>query len=75
MQDEPTPEAIQIFGAPDKLIPKFATKVGAAKADSIFVITFISELTGEQAQMVERVAIPEKLVDDLIKLIQDLKEK
>jgi len=71
---EPTPAAMQVMSEPAKLIPKLVTKIGAAKAGSAYILSFISELTGESAQMIDRVAIDEKTVESLIELLNNLKE-
>lgn len=71
--DEPQ-ESLQVFAEPGKLIPKLATKVGVAKAGNNYIISFVSDLTGEQAQMIDRIALPDALVDDLMGLINKLKE-
>jgi hypothetical protein len=68
------PEPIQVMSASEKLIPKFATKIGTAKAGSSVILSFISELPGETAQMIERISLDGKTVDDLIELLISLRE-
>ena len=72
--DAPVPEPIQVMSEPAKLIPKYATKVGAAKAGNSFILSFISELADEGAQMIERVVLDVQTVDGLIEILNNLKE-
>lgn len=69
-----TPAPIPVISEPAKLVPKYATKVGAAKAGNSFILSFISELTGESAQMIERIALDKEAIDGLIEILNTLRE-
>jgi hypothetical protein len=71
----PKPEPTKVFSEHAKLIPKFATKIAAARAEDNYIISFVSELPDEQAQMIERIVLTEKIVDDLMELLKNLKEQ
>jgi hypothetical protein len=67
-------EPLQVLSSPEKLIAKLATKIAVARTGDSYILTFVSEIGDEQAQMIERVVIPSKTVDELIEIVKGLKE-
>ena len=67
------PQTIQVMAEPGKLVGKLATKVGLAKGGSNFIISFLSELPGEPAQIIERIVLDENNFNELIKLFETLR--
>lgn len=66
------PEELKINSEPNKIIPKLATKVAVARSSSGNVIlSFVSQLPGEDAHMVERLAIDEATARELASLIKE----
>jgi hypothetical protein len=71
---QPARETLSVMAAPGKLIPKYATKIAVAKGGSNYILSFLTALPDEQAQMIERIVLDEGSVDQLIEALKGLKE-
>jgi|GEM_PF-4381149 len=69
--NEPTQQDLKVNSERSKIIPKLSTKVGVATADSggNIILSFVFNLPGEDAQLIERVVIDTNTTKELVELL------